>query len=411
VIATITFAIHAALSGFGGGLMAALAVLLIACPCALGIAMPLAIWAAMGRATSAGVLFRHGDAVQQLAGTKVICFDKTGTLTTGDTIVDECVLDGESSADEVLKAALALGNSSTHTFSAAIRDYAVTQLGEISIPFPEALETIPGRGLVAKLGNPDDSIYLGSLTLMDEANLERSPSIRKAIDEICQAGKPLACIGWSGKVRGVFSFSEQFRDETHKSLDALRAGGFRVAVLTGDYAARGEMLAQTLQVDVASELMPEQKLAAIRDLRRQVGAVVMVGDGINDAPALAEADVGIAMGCGADIAREAADVCLLGNNLAQVEWSIMLARRTMRTVHQNLFWAFSYNTIGIVLAATGLLNPIWSTVAMVGSSLFVISNSLRLAGEHGVEQKETEGAKGDDGVVAASLSSPITQVP
>lgn len=411
VIASITFVVHMTISGLGSGLMAALAVLLIACPCALGIATPLAVWAAMGRATSAGVLFRNGDALQRLAATQAICFDKTGTLTTGDTIVDELVTDTDMPSEELLGRALPLAASSTHAFSAAIREYALARLDDSGIACPDQLETVPGRGLVARRVASDESIYLGNLALMDEAGLEQSPLIREAIEGICAAGKPLACIGWEGRVRGVFAFREQFRDEARTSLDALRAEGFHVSVLTGDYAARGTMLERKLQVKVQSELLPEQKLAAIRDLRGECGSVVMVGDGINDAPALAEADIGIAMGCGADIAREAADVCLLGNDLAQIEWSIKLAKQTMRTVHQNLFWAFSYNTIGIVLAATGLLNPIWSTVAMVGSSLFVISNSLRLAREQGFEQKETEITKGNNGVVADSLSSPITQIP
>ncbi|MCA9122250.1 MAG: cation-translocating P-type ATPase [Planctomycetaceae bacterium] len=408
VIASITFVAHTTISGIGNGLMAALAVLLIACPCALGIATPLAVWAAMGRATSAGVLFRHGDALQQLASTRVICFDKTGTLTTGDTIVDQLVVDGESSPEELLQRALSLAASSTHAYSAAIRDHAQVRLSDPALTCPDELTTIPGRGLVARQGRSDESIYLGSLALMDEAKLEQSALIREAIDGICAAGKPLACIGWNGRVRGVFSFREQFRDKAQSSIDSFREKGYHLSVLTGDYAARGAMLERTLHVDVHAELLPGQKLAVIRDLRRQHGPVIMVGDGINDAPALAEADVGIAMGCGADIARDSADLCLLGNDLAQIEWSIDLAKQTMRTVRQNLFWAFSYNTIGIVLAAIGLLNPIWSTVAMVGSSLFVISNSLRLSGSQSLERKESEQSPEVYGPIVSPISSGST---
>lgn len=379
VIALATFAVHTSMAGIGNGLMAALAVLLIACPCALGIATPLAVWAAVGRASSAGVLFRHGDALQQLAAAKVICFDKTGTLTTGQALVDQFIVDLDTRADEVLRAAAILAASSTHAFSSAIRKHALAQLDVTTIPQPAELETRPGRGVVARLDHSSGPIYLGSLALMEEAVLRRSPAMREAINDVCQAGQPLVCIGWEGRVRGVFSFHEQFRDEAHSSLEGLRAAGFHVAILTGDHAARGAAIERAIGIAVEAELLPEQKLAAIRDLRRMHGPVVMVGDGINDAPALTEADVGIAMGCGADVSREAADLCLLGDNLEQVGWSIELAKRTMRTVRQNLFWAFSYNGIGILLAATGVLNPIWSAVAMVGSSLFVISNSLRLS--------------------------------
>lgn len=405
MIALVTLIAYTWLGGIGSGLMVALSVLLIACPCALGIATPLAVWATMGRASSAGVLFRHGDAIQQLAATKVICFDKTGTLTTGETIVDDFVAEPDMVADDVLRTALVLAASSTHAFSSAIRKHAFAHLEVTTIPYPTELETHPGRGVVARLDHSTGAIYLGSLALMEEAGLRRSEPIREAIIAACQAGKPLACIGWDGKVRGVFSFREQFREEAQRSLDSLQATGFRVAVLTGDYAARAGALERTLGISVEAELMPEQKLASIRDLRRKHGQVVMVGDGINDAPALAEADVGIAMGCGADISRETADLCLLGDNLEQVEWSIHLAKRTMRTVRQNLFWAFSYNGVGIVLAAAGVLNPIWAAVAMVGSSLFVISNSLRLSGREESEQEATESAATRNAVASASSSS------
>ena len=399
------FAVHWATSGFGAGLMAALAILLIACPCALGIATPLAIWAAMGRASEVGVLFRHGDAIQKLAATKAICFDKTGTLTTGSTVVDRFVADAATSREELLHISLALASSSTHGLSTAIRKYAFESVDHSAIEYPEHTETRPGRGIVATLDHSKGLVYLGSLALMEENGLERQGAIREAIVGICQDGKPLACVGWDGRVRGVFAFRECLRDETHQALDSLREAGYYVAVLTGDYAVRSAALEHRLGIDVETELLPEEKLAAIRRVRAVYGAVIMVGDGINDAPALAEADVGIAMGCGADVSRDAADVCLLGNNLAQIAWSIDLAKRTMKTIRQNLFWAFAYNLIGIALASFGWLNPIWAAVAMVGSSLFVISNSLRLSSSEGLELRETETTNSGDGVSSVSPGS------
>ncbi|MBC8353169.1 MAG: cation-translocating P-type ATPase [Planctomycetes bacterium] len=409
VLSLVAFVAHWGANDLGSGLMVALAILLIACPCALGIATPLAIWAAMGRASEVGVLFRHGDAIQQLAGAKAICFDKTGTLTTGSTIVDRFVADADTSREELLRISLALASSSTHGLSTAIRKYTFDSVDRAAISYPEHTETRPGRGIVATLDHSTGPIYLGSLALMEENGLERHGAIREAIVDICQDGKPLACIGWDGSVRGVFAFRECLRDETQAALDSLRKTGYYVAVLTGDYAARAAALEHTLGIDIETELLPEEKLAAIRQLRAKFGAVVMVGDGINDAPALAKADVGIAMGCGADVSRDAADVCLLGNNLQQVGWSIELAKRTTTTIRQNLFWAFAYNSIGIVLAGVGWLNPIWAAVAMVGSSLFVISNSLRLPGLGEFEQKESERTERNNSVTSVSSRSNVRE--
>ncbi len=411
-LSLIAFAVHWSSHDLGSGLMSTLAILLIACPCALGIATPLAIWAAMGRASEVGVLFRHGDALQQLADAKAICFDKTGTLTTGNTVVDDFVADAESSRDHLLHASLAIAASSTHGLSAAIKEYAAGCVNQKTIPFPEQVETLPGRGIVATLDQSTGPVYLGSLALMEENGLARSNSIRDAIVEIRQVGKPLACIGWQGQVRGVFAFRECLRDETQAALDRLRVAGYYVTILTGDYAARAAALEHTLGINIETELLPEDKLAAIRQIREKHGPVVMVGDGINDAPAVAEADVGIAMGCGADVSRDAADVCLLGNDLAQVGWSIDLAKRTMRTVRQNLFWAFAYNIVGIALATTGWLNPMWAAIAMVGSSLFVISNSIRLASSGGIEQEATERTENKNSVSScAILAEPDSAAP
>ena len=411
LLALAAFLVHSIAAGLGSGLMTALAILLIACPCALGIATPLAIWTAMGRASEMGVLFRHGDAIEQLARTKAICFDKTGTLTTGDAIVDRLVTSPDTSREQLLRRALALASSSTHGLSAAIREYALGAVDRATIPLPDRVETRPGQGIVAKLDHQTGPIYLGSLSLMMENGLARPASIQAAIDEIRRHGQPLACLGWDGSVRGVFAFRECLRDETKAALESLRAAGHYVVVLTGDHTACAAALEQTLDIDVATDLLPEDKLAMLRRIRAKHGVVVMVGDGINDAPALAEADVGIAMGCGADVTRDAADVCLLGDNLRHVEWSIELAKRAMQKVRQNLFWAFAYNLVGIALAATGWLNPIWAAVAMVGSSLFVIANSLSLAGPPAVGRAMGTPAALDDArfSVASNSIHPATR--
>ncbi len=378
LVAVGAFIAHAWLGGLGSGLMVALAILLIACPCALGIATPLALWAAMGRASESGVLFRHGDALQQLAATQAVCFDKTGTLTTGTTTVDQLVVDPETSREQLLGFAGTLASASTHGLSVAIRTYVSAALPEAGRSCGE-VTTQTGRGLVATVDPDIGPVHLGNLAFLEEAGLTSGDFIRQAVDAARLAGQPVVCIGWQQRVRGLFTFHESLREETQEALDELQQSGFHVAILTGDHAVRAASLVRTLGIAIQTQLLPEAKLAAIRTIRAQHGVVVMVGDGINDAPALAAADVGIAMGCGADVSRDAADVCLLGNDLRHVGWSIDLARRTMRTVRQNLFWAFAYNLVGVGLAVMGWLNPIWAAVAMVGSSLFVIGNSLRLA--------------------------------
>jgi P-type E1-E2 ATPase len=214
---------------------------------------------------------------------------------------------------------------------------------------------------------------------MRELGLRADAQITLAIAAANRLGSPLVCIGWAGQVRSVFVFCEQEREEAYDCLASLQAAGLSVSVLTGDYGAGSTAMGQSLDIAIETQLLPEDKLGKIQLLRAQHGPVAMVGDGINDAPALAEADVGIALSCGADVSREAADVCLMGDDLARIPWCYALAKRTVRTMRQNLLWAFAYNSAGIALAAMGWLNPIWAAVAMVGSSLFVVANSLQLA--------------------------------
>ena len=375
LIALLTFAMQAWLVDLPTALMAALAVVLIACPCALGVATPLAIWAAVGRAAQAQVLFRDGEAISQLAQTKAICFDKTGTLTSGQVDVINLAWDPETPRQTVLRAAQALASASTHGLSVAIRRYTRTQ--EVP-PYPQNLRLLAGRGIAANVDGIEEEVFLGSLRLMEEANLARCDALRRAIVDIKQSEQPLACIGWGGRVRGVFVFQEQLRDQSQAALQQLREMGLRLSMLTGDHAGRSRVVEQQLGIDAEAELLPEDKLAAIARCQTQFGKVAMVGDGLNDAPALAAADVGIAMGCGADVSREAADVCLLGDHLDRLAWAIQLAQETMRTARQNLFWAFGYNTVGIAVAAAGWLNPIIAAAAMVVSSLLVVGNSLKL---------------------------------
>lgn len=393
ILAAAGFALGLRRGGIDGGLMSAMAVLLIACPCALGIATPMAVWVALGRAARRGILFRGGDVVETLAAAKAICFDKTGTLSTGGATVT-AFHSADGMAAHALQTARQLAAGSNHVLSRAIAEYTGAS-DQTDGPVLE-VRTVPGRGIVAT--SNAESVMLGNPAMMEENGCAMDARLTEIVDRIRKAGSPLACIGWAGSVRGVFEFSERLRPEARASMDALRRMGFSPVVVTGDHEGRAAAIGQSLNVEAHGALRPVDKVEKIKDRRRASSAVVMVGDGINDAPALAAADVGIAMGCGADIARESGGVCLLGENLLGVPWAISLARRTVRTIKVNLFWAFAYNVLGIGLALSGRLNPIFAAFAMLASSVMVIANSLRLGRE---DRDEFAGA--DDAQFGASL--------
>ncbi len=378
-IALASAAWHGVHSGFEAGVMAGMAVLLIACPCALGLATPLAVWAALGRAAQCQVVFRNGEALERLAQVRGVAFDKTGTLTTSQCAVAGFVADAAASREIVLQQAALLAAGSTHIFSRAVAEFAGPVARGQDQPGADAeLRTIPGRGLVANAAAKTGLVYLGSPRLMEESGLVAERPLPQAIDDFQARGCSLACVGWAGKVRGVFAFEERVRDEAAEALEDCRRAGLETAILTGDSVMRAKRIGEQLAVPVQGALLPQEKVEAIERLRNEWRAAAMVGDGINDAPALAAADVGIALGCGADVSRQSAEVCLLGNDLRRVAWAVSLSRAAVRTIRQNLFWAFFYNVLGIALAAAGQLNPIWAAAAMTASSVLVIGNSLRL---------------------------------
>jgi heavy metal translocating P-type ATPase len=378
MVALGTFMFHSWRSGVDVGLMAALAVLLIACPCALGLATPMAVWAALGNAAGHGVLFRHGESLERLAGVRAVRFDKTGTLTNGTPRVEHFILADEAEREQVVRRAVRLAAASTHVFAQAIVRHLPTSAPSSDEHAVSEIVAAAGQGIAARFDDESHDSRLGSLRWLQASGMTVSPELQRAIALARRDGKSLSGIGWGGRVRGVFEFSETLRSEAPAALARCAMLGCDVGVLTGDDPARGRLLAEQLGVTVTAGLTPEAKVAALAEARRSRGPVAMVGDGVNDAPALAASDVGIALGCGADLSRESALVCLLADDLAQVPWSIDLARRSVRIIRQNLFWAFGYNTLGIALAAAGWLNPAWAAAAMVASSLIVVANSLRL---------------------------------
>jgi P-type E1-E2 ATPase len=215
---------------------------------------------------------------------------------------------------------------------------------------------------------------------MDELGLKMPPSLHSKIESFDSQFPAWVMIGWDQQIRGAFMINEQVRPAATSMLAELQSMALHVMVLSGDRQERAKQFSSWIDIPVLGGLLPHDKVAVIHSVRQRAAGVVMVGDGINDAAALASADVGIALGCGSDISREAADVCLLGNDLTRIPWLIQLARKTVRVIRQNLFWSFAYNTIGIVMAISGTLNPIWAAAAMMFSSFFVVANSLRLGG-------------------------------
>lgn len=378
VIAVLAAGWHAYSVGLADGILVGLAVLLIACPCALGLATPLAIWRALDEAALGGVYFRNGAALEGLASVRALRLDKTGTLTTGTPTVVDCLLTPTINRLKALHHAWVLARNSTHVHARAIRTCAELELEGREMPAADAaiVRTLPGRGLRMTYV-PEGVVWLGSPRLMEEQGQHWPRELDQRRVKAEASGQPVTCLAWDGGVRALFVFAEQLRPESKAALAQLQALGLDLQVLTGDNPASGAAVGKELGIAVRAGLLPEDKVAALAEARVAWGSVAMVGDGINDAPALASADIGIALGCGTDVARDSALVCLTGNNLLHLPWTIALARRTVRVIRQNLFWAFAYNTAGIVLACTGRLNPVAAALAMVASSFFVVANSLR----------------------------------
>jgi len=388
-VALATLAWHAARTDWEEGILHGLAVVLIACPCALGLATPMAIWSALGRAAHAQVLFQSGEALERLARVRAVCFDKTGTLTTGTPVLVDLFTADEESRQTVLEYAALAASMSTHPLSVVIRDSARAASSRFGLPgdanaAPNHLaaaasgRTLPGQGVVVDGAGGRPAIYLGSRRFLAGEGLQFTETQEAHYDAAAASGKPVVLVGWDGWIRGIFTFQEQLRPEARQAIQHCRDLGLDTVVLTGDHSRRAEEIARELSISVEGDLLPEHKVERVQAMRAARGAVAMVGDGINDAPALVASDVGIALGCGTDVTRDSAAVCLLGNDLLRLPWAIQLARQGVRTIRANLFWAFGYNVVGIALAASGLLNPAFAALFMVGSSLLVVSSSLRL---------------------------------
>jgi len=361
-------------------LVAAVSVLIIACPCALGLATPMSIMVGVGRGAQAGVLVKNAEALEHMERVDTLVIDKTGTLTEGKPSVTAIVPVAISEID-LLRLAAAVEQPSEHPLAVAI--VAAAQLRKIAIPPVEGFDSPSGKGALGIVEGK--KILLGNAGFMREQQVDIA-SLADQADKLRQDGATAIFVAVDGHVAGIFAIADAVKQTTPSALDALRADGLRIVMLTGDNRTTARAVAQRLGIqEVEAEILPEQKSAVVDKLKAQGRIVAMAGDGVNDAPALAAADVGIAMGSGTDVAMESAGVTLLKGDLTGIARARLLSRATMRNIRQNLFFAFIYNVVGVPVAAGILypafgllLSPIIAAAAMALSSVSVIGNALRL---------------------------------
>ena len=375
-IATATFGTWwLALGQPADGVVAAVAVLIIACPCALGLATPTAIMVGTGRGASMGVLIKGAEVLESSKRVDTVIFDKTGTLTKGEMSLTDLTSTEGVDDDELLGVTAAVEDASEHPIGRAV--VAAARIRGLVLPAVEDFSSVTGHGVRATVERR--TVSVGRRKLMVEDGLVIPAALEDVADRLETEGKTAIFAGWNGETRGVLAVADTVKDDAATAVTALRDIGVTVAMITGDNQRTAEAIAAQVGIDtVLAEVLPADKSAEVARLQHQGKVVAMVGDGINDAPALVQADLGIAIGTGTDVAIESSDITLLADDLTGVATAIRLSRRTFRTILQNLGWAFGYNTAALPLAALGLLNPIIAGGAMAFSSVSVVLNSVRL---------------------------------
>lgn len=377
VVAVVTFAV---LWGFGftsleEGLMRAITILVIACPCALGLATPLAITAAVGSSSQNGILVSDSSVLEKVRNIDVVIFDKTGTITEGNfDLIDVALADEKGNFDkDYLPLITSLEKFSEHPLGNAVIRYAENR--KVELFETKDVEILKGLGIRGKVS--DKEVFIGNKKLVSENYINKS--LAEKAHEWEKVGKTVAFFGVENDVKGIISFGDVVKADAKEVISELKQRNIKTMIVSGDSAATTQYVANLVGADeFKAGALPADKTNAINELQKKGFSVAMIGDGINDAPALAQADLGIAMGSGTDIAMKAADIVLMSNNLEKILTVFDLSQKTFRVVRQNLFWAFFYNTMGMSLAITGILNPILAAGAMLLSSLSVIGNSMRL---------------------------------
>ncbi|MFD4943959.1 heavy metal translocating P-type ATPase [Streptomyces sp. NPDC058409] len=365
-------------AGLTAAFTAAVAVLIIACPCALGLATPTALMVGTGRGAQLGILIKGPEVLETTRRVDTIVLDKTGTVTTGRmTLLDVHTADGTDESD-VLRLAGALEHSSEHPIAQAVAAGATERIGG-PLPAPEDFANVAGLGVQGVVEGHAVLVGREQLLAQWEIHLPVELARQKAAAEA--AGRTAIAVAWDGEARAVLEVADAVKDTSAEAVERLRALGLTPILLTGDNRAVAEAVAAEVGIEkVYAEVMPEDKVDVVKDLQAQGRSVAMVGDGVNDAAALAQADLGLAMGTGTDAAIEAGDLTLVRGDLRAAADAIRLSRKTLGTIRTNLFWAFAYNVAALPLAAAGLLNPMIAGAAMAFSSVFVVGNSLRLRG-------------------------------
>lgn len=383
--------------------------LVVACPCAVGLAAPLATSIGIGRLARSGCLVREPAALEALARTRLLAFDKTGTLTSGKADVVGIETEG-AEADEALARAAGLERHAEHGLARAITMAAMAR-GLEPIATRE-VRIVPGRGV---RGNADgEAVAAGNAHFMSDLGWSCTPALGERARLQEAAGHSVVYVGWGGRVHAVLSLDDSPLPEARATIAALRSRGLNVALLSGDLVKAARRIAVAIGIeDIEAGLSPEAKRAALENRRQQYGLVAMVGDGLNDGPVLADADVGIAVGSATDLARETAAIVLPKDGLWMLPWVVDMVRAVRKTILSNLMWAFGYNIVALTLAALGALQPILAAGVMAGSSLLVVANSLRLArlpdpGASSLRRATPEHIGPD--VCASAMAGPVDQV-
>jgi len=356
---------------------AAVAVLVIACPCALGLATPTALLVGTGRGAQMGILIKGPEVLESTRKVDTIVLDKTGTVTSGTMTLADVIAEPGIDVDELLRLAGALEDASEHPIAQAVAKAATQKLG--ALPTPEDFANIEGRGVQGVVDGR--AVLVGRESLLADWSQRLSPEVAAAKATAEGEGKTVVAVGWDGAARGVLVVADAVKPTSAEAISQMTALGLTPVLLTGDNDAVARRIAAEVGIDqVIAEVLPKDKVDVVTRLQGEGRVVAMVGDGVNDAPALAQADLGMAMGTGTDVAIEASDITLVRGDLRGAVDAIRLSRKTLGAIRTNLFWAFAYNTAAIPVAALGLLNPMLAGAAMALSSVFVVGNSLRLRG-------------------------------